>query len=49
MPNFIEIGPVVWISIPDICVHAHTHTHSLLYVRFLAHHPETRGKNLVFV
>jgi hypothetical protein len=23
MPNFIEIVPVVWISIPDI--HAHTH------------------------
>jgi len=29
MPNFIEIGQVVWISIPDI--HAHTHTHIDLY------------------
>ena len=29
MPNFIEISPVVWISIPDI----HAHTHWLLYIR----------------
>ncbi len=26
MPNFIEIGPVVWISIQD----THTHTHTLI-------------------
>jgi hypothetical protein len=29
MPNFIEISPVVWISIAD----THPHTHWLLYIR----------------
>jgi hypothetical protein len=28
MPNFIEIGPVVWISIADI----HDHTHIDFYI-----------------
>ncbi len=46
MPNCIEIGWVVWISIPDIHTHTHTHTHTrtrtrtstnthwLLYIRY---------------
>jgi hypothetical protein len=28
MPHFIEIGPVVWISIAD----AHSHTHIVFYI-----------------
>jgi hypothetical protein len=30
MPNFIEMGPMVWISITDI--YAHTHTHIDFYI-----------------
>ncbi len=35
MPNFIEIGPVVWIFIPDI--HAQTHTHSHTHTHTQTH------------
>jgi hypothetical protein len=33
MPNFIEIGLVVWISMPD----THTHTHTLSLSLSLTH------------
>jgi hypothetical protein len=36
MPNFIEIGLVVWISIPDTHTHTHTHTHINFYILDMA-------------